>query len=424
MPAEDASGAVASGKSSTAGSTSGMAAFRHRDFTLYILGRVFSAVPQQMVMVAIAYQVYDLTGDAMNLAYIGLASFAPAFGFALFTGYVADLFDRRRVVAVCYAVMMVSAVLFWLWSTSGTEEVWPVFLTLVVMGTGRAFFQPASNALVPNLVPAELFPNAVAWNTSANKTAQVAGPALGGVLYLAGAEVVYALSAGLLAVGILVTLFIRTRTERGGREPTSLKTLLAGVAYVFEKKIILGAITLDLFVVILGGVTALLPIFAKDILEVGPSGAGLLRSAMAAGAVVSALALTQVSMTHSVGKILYLTVFIFGAAIVVFGLSPWFWLSMAAMATLGASDMVSVYIRMTLLQVATPDEMRGRVSAVNSVFVSTSNEIGDMRAGFLAALIGAVPTVVIGGIGSVLIAAMCWKLFPELVNVQRVDRNV
>ncbi len=420
MPADDAEGAAASGSSSTAG----MAAFRHRDFTLFILGRVLSAVPQQMVMVAIAYQVYDLTGDAMNLAYIGLASFAPAFGFALFTGYVADLFDRRLVVAVCYAVMMVSAALFWLWSTSGAQEVWPVFLTLVVMGTGRAFFQPASNALVPNLVPPEMFPNAVAWNTSANKTAQVAGPALGGVLYLLGADVVYALAACLLAVSIVVTLLIRTRTERGGREPTSLKTLLAGVAYVFEKKIILGAITLDLFVVILGGVTALLPIFAKDILEVGPTGAGLLRSAMAAGAVVSALALTQIAMTRAVGRILYLTVFIFGAAIVVFGLSQWFWLSMVAMATLGASDMVSVYIRMTLLQVATPDDMRGRVGAVNSVFTGASNEIGEFRAGTMAVLMGAVPAVLFGGIGSIVVAAVCWKAFPDLVRVERMDRNL
>ncbi|MDH3241788.1 MAG: MFS transporter [Alphaproteobacteria bacterium] len=420
MPAEDAEGVSAPGSTST----SGMAAFRHPDFVLYILGRVFSAMPQYMVMVAISYQVYDLTGDAMNLAYIGLASFAPAFGFALVTGYVADLFDRRLVVAACYAVMMVSALLFWLWTVTGAAEVWPVFVILAVMGTGRAFFQPASNALVPNLVPPALFPNAVAWNTSANKTAQVAGPALGGLLYLLGADVVYALSAALLSASIIFTLVIRTRTERGGREPISLKTLLAGVAYVFEKKIILGAITLDLFVVILGGVTALLPIFAKDILEVGPSGAGLLRSAMAAGAVASALALTQLTMTRAVGRILYLSVFIFGAAIVVFGLSPWFWLSMAAMATLGASDMVSVYIRLTLLQVATPDDMRGRVGAVNSVFTGASNEIGEFRAGTMAVLIGAVPAVLFGGIGSIVVAAACWKLFPDLVRIERMDRNL
>ncbi len=428
MPAEDAHGAAASGSSTTSdlesSGTSGMAAFRYRDFCLYFATRVFSTLPVYMVMVAISYQVYDMTGDAMNLAYIGLASFAPAFGFALFTGYAADRFDRRRVVAACYAVMMVSAFLFWVWTVSGAREVWPVFLILAVLGTGRAFYQPASNALVPNLVPPEVFPNAVAWNTSANKMCQVAGPALGGLLYLAGADVVYGLSAGLLAIGVLMALMIRTRSKHGGKEPTNLGTLLAGVRYVFEKKIILGAITLDLFVVILGGVTALLPVFAKDILEVGPSGAGFLRAAIAAGSVASALALTHFPVTRRVGRVMYFMVFIFGASTIVFGLSQWFWLSMAAMAVLGAADMVSVYIRLTLLQVATPDDMRGRVSAVNSVFTGASNEIGEFRAGTMAVLIGTVPAVLVGGIGSIIVAALCWKAFPDLLRVERLDRNL
>lgn len=424
MPAEDTQGAAASGSSTPSDTTSGLAAFRYRDFCLYFVTRVFSTFPLHMVMMAIAYQVYDLTGDAMNLAYIGLASFAPAFGFALFTGYVADRFDRRRVVAACYAVMMVAAFLFWTWTASGAEEVWPVFVILVVLGTGRAFYQPASNALVPNLVPQEVFPNAVAWNTSANKLCQVGGPALGGILYLAGPDVVYGIATGLLAIGVVMALFIRTRTERSGREPTSLSTLLAGVRYVFEKKIILGAITLDLFVVILGGVTALLPIFAKDILEVGASGAGFLRAGIAAGSVVSALALTHFPVTRDVGRVLYLTVFIFGFSIIAFGLSPWFWLSMTAMVVMGASDMVSVYIRLTLLQIATPDEMRGRVSAVNSVFTGASNEIGEFRAGLMAVLIGSIPAVLFGGLGSIVVAAICWKAFPELLRVERLDRNL
>jgi MFS family permease len=420
MPADETGDATPSEPSAT----ERMAVFRYRDFVLSFLCRVFSQVPLYMVMVAIGYQIYDRTGNPMDLAYIGLASFAPAFGFALVTGYVADLFDRRLVMAVCYGTMALSAGLLWAWSISGIAAVWPVYVILVILGTGRAFYQPASNALVPNLVPVTIFPQAVAWNTSASKLSQMVGPALGGLLYLAGAEVVYGLSACILVVAVVLIAAIRTRTERTGKEPTNLRTLLAGLSYVYEKKIIFGAITLDLFVVILGGVTALFPIFAKDILEVGPSGAGFLRSAIAAGAAASALALTQVTLERSVGRILYLTVFIFGAATLVFGISESFWLSMAAMVVLGAADMVSVYIRMTLLQIATPDEMRGRVGAVNSVFTGASNEIGEFRAGSMALLIGTVPAVLFGGIGSIVVAVACWKLFPELLRLERLDRNI
>ncbi|MEX2643345.1 MAG: MFS transporter [Acetobacterales bacterium] len=402
----------------------GAAAFRHRDFKLYFFGKGFASIALHMVTVAIGYQVYDITGNPMDLAYIGLSVFAPAFGFCLITGYVSDLYDRRLVLAVCYTVMLVAAVLFVIFTLSGSTEVWPAFLIMSIMGTGRAFYQPASNSLVPNLVPTREFPNAVAWNTGANKISQVLGPALGGGLYLLGPEVVYMTAAGTLVFGIVTTALIRTRTHRTGKEPTSLRTLLAGLRYVYDKKIIFGAITLDLFVVLLGGVTALLPIYAKDILMVGPSGAGLLRSATAFGAVLSAIVLTQIAMTKGVGRILFITVVIFGAATIAFGFSEIFWLSMIAMAVLGAADMVSVYIRSTLLQIATPDEMRGRVSAVNSVFTGASNEIGEFRAGSMAALIGTVPAVVFGGVGSIVVAAFCWSRFPELRRVERMDRNM
>lgn len=402
----------------------GLAAMRHRDFLLYFLGKAFASIALHMVTVAVGYQVYDRTGNPMDLAYIGLSVFAPAFGFALFTGYVADLFDRRLVLSYCYGVMLLAAALLFAFTMSATAAVWPVFAIMAVMGTGRAFYQPASNSLVPNLVPPEQFPNAVAWNTGANKVSQVVGPALGGGLYLLGPEVVYATAVVSMVIAIGCTIVIRTRTHRTGKQPTSLKTLLAGLVYVYQKKIIFGAITLDLFVVILGGVTALLPVFAKDILQVGPSGAGLLRSAMAFGAVMSALLLTQVAMTRGVGKILFAMVFIYGFATILFGFSHWFWLSMVAMAIIGASDMVSVYIRSTLLQIATPDDMRGRVSAVNSVFTGASNEIGEFRAGTMAAFFGAVPAVIFGGVGSVIVAALCWKLFPVLGRVERMDRNM
>jgi MFS family permease len=320
--------------------------------------------------------------------------------------------------------MLVSAVLFMMFSLSGPTEIWPAFLILVFYGSGRAFYMPASNALLPNLVPEAVFPNAVAWNTSAHKISQVTGPALGGFFYLLGPEVVYGVAAGIFSTGIIAMLMIRTRSHRQGREPVSLRILLAGVEYVWKKKVVLGAISLDLFVVLLGGATALLPVYAKDILDVGAWGAGLLRSAIAAGGVVTALVLTQIAITRYVGRIMFICVTIFGICTIVFGLSTWFALSVVAMAVLGAADMISVFIRQTLIQMATPDEMRGRVSAVNSVFVSTSNEIGEFRAGVVAAWIGAVPAVVIGGIGAVIVTGLSWKLFPDLARVQRMDRTL
>ncbi|MBT5050303.1 MAG: MFS transporter, partial [Rhodospirillaceae bacterium] len=350
-------------------SVTGLAAMRYRDFQLLFFGKVFGWVAVHMVMVSIALQVWEETKDPWNLAFIGLSTFAPAMGFALITGYVADLFDRRRVVAVCYAILLLSSVLFLLLTLRGFTEVWPVFVILAIMGTGRAFYQPASNSLVPNLVPEAIFPNAIAWHTSSNKITQTVGPAIGGLVYeLWGPETVYLVSSIGLTIGVITILFIRTKTTREGRQPTTLRVLLAGLVYVYQKKIIFGALILDLFAVLLGGVTILLPVFAIEILEVGPAGAGFLRSAMAAGSLATGLALTLITMDRAVGKILYITVIIYGAATVVFGLSEIYWLSLVAMAVLGAADMVSVYIRVTLIQIATPDDMRGRVSAVNSVF--------------------------------------------------------
>ena len=402
--------------------THGLAAFRSRDFRLLIVGKIFGWIALQMMLVAIAYQVYDRTGDVANLAYIGLASFAPAMGFALVTGYVADLFDRKLVISLCYLTVLVGAGLFYWYTVSGTEAVWPVFLILLFVGTGRAFHQPAISSLLPNLVPRETFPNAVAWHSTVNKITQVTGPALGGLLYIAGPEIVYLTACAALVFATLVTLCIATKTDRGPRQPTTLSALLAGVRYVYQKKIIFGAITLDMLAVLLGGVTALFPVFAKDILETGPSGAGFLRSAMAVGALVSGLALTQIELRRPVGRILFATVLIYGVATLAFGFSEIYWLSLAAMAVLGAADMISVNIRVTLLQIATPDEMRGRVSAVSAVFTGASNEIGEFRAGMMAAVIGAVPAVIFGGIGSIVVAAVCWRAFPQLAKVERFDQ--
>ena len=242
-------------------------------------------------------------------------------------------------------------------------------------------------------------------------------------MYLAGPEYVYASAAITLAIAAVTTLAIKTRTERGERQPTTLSTLLAGLRYVYAKKIIFGAIMLDLLVVLLGGATALFPVFAKDILETGAAGSGFLRSAMAGGALISGILLTQFSLERNMGRKMFATVLIFGVCTIVFGLSEIYWLSLLAMAVLGAADMVSVNIRVTLIQIATPDEMRGRVSAVSSVFTGASNEIGEFRAGAIAAAIGAVPAVLVGGVGSILIAAVCWKAFPQLARVDRFDQK-
>jgi len=408
------------------GSTSerGLSSLNQRDFHLLIVGKCFGWMALHMMMVAIAYQVYDRTGDVMNLAYIGLATFAPAIGFALVTGYVADLFDRRLVLVVTYGIIFVGAVLLYVYTASGMEAVWPVFVILALEGTGRAFHQPAINSLVPNLVPAESFPKAVAWHSTVNKITQMVGPALGGILYLAGPEIVYATSAMGLLIAMVMTAFIRTRTARGERQPTTFSTLLAGLRYVYNKKIIFGAITLDMLVVLLGGVTALFPVFAKDILDAGSAGAGFLRSAMAGGALISGIMLTQITLERYVGKIMFGTVVVFGICTIAFGLSDILWVSLLAMAILGATDMVSVNIRQTLMQIATPDDMRGRVSAVSSVFTGASNEIGEFRAGAMAAAIGAVPAVLVGGVGSMIVAAVCWKAFPGLVRVERFDQKL
>lgn len=405
-------------------SLSGRAALRYSDIRLLLFSKLFGWISLHMVLVAIAYQVYDVTGDVMNLAYIGLATFAPAVGFSLFTGYTADLFDRKIVMAICFSVILFSTVLFLLWSLGSKSDVWPVFCILLILGTGRAFYQPASNSLVPNLVPPEIFPNAVAWHTSTNKVAQMVGPAIGGMVYLLGPEYVYGFSVLGLAIGTFLIGMIKTKTKKLSKEPTSLRVLLAGLSYVYNKKIVFGAITVDLFVVLCASVTALLPVFAKDILEVGPSGAGFLRSAIAIGSLPTALLLTQITIDRAVGKILFISIYVFGAATILFGLSQVYWLSLLAMVIIGVGDMVSVYIRHTLIQIATPDNMRGRVSAVDAVFTGASNEIGEFRAGLMAAMIGAVPAVLLGGLGCFLITAVCWKIFPELTKVERMDRNL
>jgi MFS family permease len=408
----------------TKAGTTGFAALRYPEFALFFVAKFLVITSIYMITTALGYQVYDRTEDPMSLAYIALAVAGPAFIFALFTGYVADRFERRIVMMICYAIMGISAVGFFCLTVLDHLFLGPIFAFLILLGTGRAFYAPASSAIVPTLVPPGLFPNAVAWNTSASKTAQICGPAAGGLLYLLGPEVVYGTSSVTFALSVAALVFTKSKGAASAKGSLDLKALLAGLVYVYRNKLIFGSITVDLLVLFAGGVVAMLPIYARDILEVGPAGAGFLRSAMAVGGLAAALALVRYPVERKAGATMFLVVGIFGLSIVVFGLSSSFALSAVAMAVMGASDMVSVFIRNVLLQIATPDHMRGRVSAVNSVFVAGSNEVGDFRAGVVAAWFGAVPAVVVGGISAIVVAAVCWKIFPELARVDRMDQPI
>lgn len=398
----------------------GWVAFQHRDFTLYVISRFLSGAAIQMQNVAVGWLVYDLTRDPLALGLVGLATFLPAIGFALVTGHVADRFDRRSVLMVCYAIATLSAAGLLACVMSGASAVWPIYVLLVVFGTARAFANPAGQALVPNLVPIEHFQNAVAWNSSAWQTATIIGPALGGILYALGGTVVFA--AATLSFGLTFALIaaIRHRGVRQQREPVSWASLLAGLLFIRSRPVILGAISLDLFAVLLGGATALLPVYARDILHVGPWGLGLLRSMPAVGAVLVALLLAYRPLSRHIGRRMFQAVAVFGLATIGFGLSTNLLLSLVCLFVMGAADMISVFVRQTLVQLETPDAMRGRVAAVNAVFIGASNELGEFESGVLAALIGTVPTVVVGGVGTILVTLLWARWFPALRDRDRL----
>lgn len=399
----------------------GRVAFEHRDFSLFFAARFVSAMALQMQNVAIGWLVYDISQDPLALGIVGLVAFLPAVGLALFTGHVADRFDRRWILVVSYAVLALVAAALWACVYFEIREVWPIYLLTFLVGTTRAFANPASSALVPSLVPVEHFGNAIAWNSTAWQTATIVGPALGGLLYALGATVVF--GASTLSFLLVLTLFLslRFRAEKRVAEKTTWKVLVAGIHFIRGNKVIFGALSLDLFAVLLGGATALLPIYARDILAVGPWGLGLLRSMPALGASATALFLAHWPLTRKTGRRMFEAVALFGLATIGFGLSENLALSLACLFVLGAADMISVFVRQTLVQMETPDAMRGRVSAVNSVFIGASNELGEFESGVLAAAIGTVGAVVVGGVGTLLVAGLWAWLFPEL---RRRDRLV
>jgi MFS family permease len=390
---------------------------QHRPFIFFWTTRTFSAIAFQMVGVAVGWQMYLLTNDPFDLGLVGLVQFLPAIVLIFVAGEMADRYDRRRILQCCQMLEAVSVAALAIVSITGWINKEFILTATFFLGAGRAFEAPTNQTLLPAVVPAELFPRAVAASSSAQQAATICGPALGGFLLLVSPAFVYAVCALLFFGAVVQLTFVRVVRTPPKRAPLTVKTFFAGVSYIFKNRILLGIILLDLFAVLLGGATVLLPVYARDVFHVGSWGLGLLRAAPAVGALVTMVMLTRQPLTRRIGRTEFITVGCFGVATIVFGISQSFWLSMLALACLGASDAVSVVIRLTLVQIETPDEMRGRVSAVNSLFVSTSNQIGDFRAGTAATFIGAVPAVLMGGIGTLVVVFVLAKLFPELYHL-------
>jgi MFS family permease len=402
------------------GTSAGWAAFRYRDFRFFCAGRFLSVLARQAQNMAMGLFVYDVTQSAWALGLAGLFTFAPSIVLAFFTGHVADTFDRRLVVTFSHAAAALSGAGLFLCAWLEVYETWPIYALAALAGAARSFGNPAAHAMIPNLVPQERFGNAVAWDQTISQTATISGPAVGGLLYALDAGLAFgaATVAGTVAAGL--TFVISARTVKRAKEKVTWATLIAGLTYIRTHRAILGAITLDFLAVLFGGVTALLPIFGQEVLQVGPTGVGVLRSMQAVGALCTASYLAHWPLNRRAGLRLLQTVAVYGLAILGFGFSTSFVFSMACMFVAGAADMISVFIRMTIVQIDTPDTMRGRVSAVNSLFTGASNSLGEFESGAVAALIGAVPTVILGGIASLFLAVVWGRVFPELRDRDRL----
>lgn len=392
-------------------------------FARFLRARVATSIAFQMQGVAVGWQIYALTGSAWYLGLVGLAQFIPMLMLTLVVGHVADRYDRRLVARICQGAEGAGAALLALGSVGGWLNKELLLAMVFVMGAARAFEGPTMQALLPGLVPSPLLPRALAWSASAHQTATIIGPALGGLLYVAGPATVYAtVSVLFLSAGLFVGRIPPPRSP-ARRDPADLASLFAGIGYIRGNPAILGAISLDLFAVLLGGATALLPIYARDILKTGVWGLGLLRSAPAAGALAMSLYLARHPLRRRVGRIMFASVALFGLATVVFALSSSFTLSLLALLVLGGADVISVVIRSSLVQIQTPDEMRGRVSAVNFMFIGTSNQLGEFESGATAALFGTVPATLLGGVGTLIVVLIWMRLFPQLLEADSLEKR-
>ena len=397
------------------------AAFRHTSYRRFFLARFLGAFATQIVSVSVGWQMYDETKSAFYLGLIGLFQFLPALLLILVTGSVVDRYNRRMIVVVCMTGSALCAIALLALTVTGTFSPIPVFGILLIFGIERAFNGPAVQSLSPNLVPVEDLPNAVAWNSSSWQTASIVGPVAGGLLYGFNAVLAYSMAVAFFAAAALLVAAIPKPAQRSSSKAISWETILAGFRFIASEKVVLGAISLDLFAVLLGGAVALMPIFARDILVLGPWGLGLLRAAPGIGAIIVAIWLASVPIRHHAGLYMFAGVAVFGAATIVFGLSDSAWISIAALMVMGAADMASVYVRETLIALWTPDEVRGRVNAVNSVFVGASNELGEFRAGTMAAVVGPVAAVVIGGAGTLAVAVVWASAFTQLRKIDTLE---
>ena len=402
---------------------SGGAAFAHVDFRRYWLARILGALAIDMKITAVGWQVYAMTGNPFDLGLVGLVQIMPFFLLFPLAGIAADRLPRKRVLAACISVQAVCAIAFCSLTVTGAITFPLMLVILTLFGVTRAFQSPTQQAIVPGLVPSAAFSNALAWNATANQAARIAGPGIAGVMLMMGEAWVYGVAALLLLVASGLTFRIRATTQITINTPLSFSSVFAGFQFIWQRPALLGAISLDLFDVLLGGATALLPIYAKDILQVGPWGFGLLRGAHMLGACAGALYFTQRPIQRHAGHKLLAGVGLFGFSIAIFGLSTHLGLSLAALCTLGMADSVSAFIRNNLVQLMTPDHMRGRVSAISSVFIGASNELGEFESGVTAAWWGVVPAVVVGGVGAMAAAALFTYFCPPLRQIDQLTLN-
>ena len=397
---------------------------RNRDLALYLVGRFISSFGQQMLSVAVGWELYERTHSAMKLGYVGLTQMAPMLLFTLPAGHIADNFDRKRIILAMTFVIACASIALTTISACKGDVIW-IYFCLFIAGTARTFLWPASSAFLPQLVAREHFSKAVTWSSGSFQLSSVAGPAASGVLiaWTGHAASVYGLNAAASLVCVLLISFVRHQRRSGAREQMTFHSLLTGFKFVFNSRIILGTITLDLFAVLLGGATALLPIYSKDILRAGPDGLGLLQAALPAGSLLCALVLAHRPPLQKAGATLLRAAAIFGVATILFGYSRWFWVSFAMLFLCGFADNISVVVRHTLVQLLTPDEKRGRVSAVNSLFIGTSNELGGFESGAVAHWFGPVVSVVSGGIGTILVVIAVALIWPEIRKYGRLDAS-
>jgi MFS family permease len=414
------------------GSPHAFAVLKNRDFTLYLCSRFFAGIATQMIIMAVGWQVYHITGRVLDLGFIGLSQFLPFLCLVLFSGHVADQFDRRIIIILGHCCYGACALVLLILAAVKISTTVPIFAVLAVFGVTRAFMLPASQSFVPTIVPAPILRNALPLNSTVNQVATIAGPSIGGILYAiaearfgrnSGAGVVYGAAATVLLLAVALVALIRKRRVPTARSALSWSTLLQGINFVWHRKTVLGAISLDLFAVLFGGATALLPAYTKDVLHAGPEVFGYLRAAPGIGAGATAMWLAFKPITRHVGPTMFVGVAAFGVATVVLGLIHVFWVAMTALVILGIGDMISVFIRSLLVQLETPDEIRGRVSAVNAVFIGASNELGEFESGTTAAWFGLVPAIVLGGAATLVVAAL-WAglLFPRLWRLQTFEQ--